>query len=191
MMSPFQQFAEWFEAAKQHSSIIDATSMSLATVADGQPSVRIVLLKGFDENGFVFYTNLGSRKARELLANPKAALCFHWAPLEKQVRIEGTAERVSDREADAYFASRPRESQLGAWASKQSELLSDYAELLAEVKEIDERFAGKEVTRPPHWSGFRIRPSRIEFWQQGEFRLHHRDVYVRDADNWRVEKLYP
>jgi pyridoxamine 5'-phosphate oxidase len=170
----------------------EPTAMSLATVgADGQPSLRIVLLKGVDDRGFVFYTNCESRKGRELLAHPRAALCFHWQPLERQVRIEGRAEPVAPEEADAYFATRARLSQIGAWASLQSRPLASDAELEARVREVEERYAGRQVPRPPFWSGFRVRPERIEFWRNRAFRLHERLLYERDGAAWRVQHLFP
>lgn len=170
----------------------EPTAMALATVGDeGQPSVRIVLLKGVDERGFVFYTNYESRKGRELLAHPKAALCFHWQPLERQVRVEGSVEPVAPEEADAYFATRARESQIGAWASLQSETLSSHDVLEARVREMEARFAGRDVPRPPHWSGFLVRPERIEFWRSRAFRLHERIVYERAGAGWHVRRLYP
>ena len=170
----------------------EPTAMSLATVgADGQPSMRIVLLKGVDDRGFVFYTNYESRKGRELLAHPRTALCFHWQPLERQIRIEGRAEPVSPEEADAYFATRARLSQIGAWASQQSRPLGSDAELEARVREVEERFARRDVPRPPYWSGFRVRPERIEFWRNRAFRLHERLLYERDGEGWRVRHLYP
>jgi pyridoxamine 5'-phosphate oxidase len=170
----------------------EPTAMSLATVgADGQPSLRVVLLKAVDDRGFVFYTNYESRKGRELLAHPQTALCFHWQPLERQVRIEGRAEPVSPEEADAYFATRARLSQVGAWASMQSRPLASAAELEARVREVEERFAGRDVPRPPYWSGFRVRPERIEFWRNRAFRLHERLLYERDGEGWRVRHLYP
>lgn len=170
----------------------EPTAMALATVGDdGQPSVRIVLLKEVDERGFVFYTNFESRKGRELLAHPRAALCFHWQPLERQVRIEGRAEPVAPAEADAYFATRPRESQIGAWASRQSEPLTSDEELEARVREMEARFAGREVPRPPHWSGFRVVPARIEFWRNRAFRLHERILFEACDGAWRVTRLFP
>jgi pyridoxamine 5'-phosphate oxidase len=170
----------------------EPTAMMVATVGDdGQPSLRVVLLKAVDERGFVFYTNYESRKGRELLAHPKAALCFHWQPLERQVRIEGDVEPVSPEEADAYFATRARLSQIGAWASRQSRPLSSDAELDSRVHEMEERFAGGAVPRPPHWSGFRVVPGRMEFWRNRAFRLHERLVYERDEGCWRVTRLYP
>ncbi|HEX6533296.1 MAG TPA: pyridoxamine 5'-phosphate oxidase [Gemmatimonadaceae bacterium] len=174
------------------SRLPEPTAMALGTVgADGQPSVRIVLLKDVDERGFVFYTNFESRKGRELLAHPKAALCFHWQPLERQVRVEGIASPVAPAEADAYFATRARASQIGAWASRQSETLASDEELDARVREVEARFDGGPVPRPPHWSGFRIRPERIEFWRSRAYRLHERLVYERAGEQWRVRRLFP
>jgi pyridoxamine 5'-phosphate oxidase len=159
--------------------------------ADGAPSVRIVLLKGVDERGFVFYTNLNSRKGRELTATPRAALCFYWPALDVQIRVEGTIEQVSDAEADAYFASRARESQIGAWASLQSEELSSMDALRARVAEMEARFANEPVPRPPQWSGRRVKPSSIEFWHAGEHRLHERRRYERDGNRWTMRRLFP
>jgi len=170
----------------------EPTAMTLATVDDaGRPSARIVLLKDVDARGFVFYTNYESRKGRELLAHPWAALCFHWQPLERQVRVEGPAERVTDAEADAYFASRARMSRVGAWASRQSATLESDAMLERRVREAEARFAGGEVPRPPNWSGFRVVPERIEFWRGRPFRLHERLLYERDDTGWRVRRLFP
>lgn len=192
MSDPIVQFGEWLQAAKDCRDIAEPTAFSLATAdASGQPSVRIVLLKAHDERGFVFYTNYNSHKGRELLANPKAALCFYWMKLLRQVRIEGVVEKVSDAEADAYFAGRPRESQLGAWASKQSEPLADIQVLRAEIKKLEEKYHGQPVPRPPHWSGFRVTPARIEFWQQGDFRIHERRLFVRSGSGWEATGLYP
>jgi pyridoxamine 5'-phosphate oxidase len=171
----------------------EPNAFALATVsADGAPSVRIVLLKTVDERGFVFYTNFESRKGRELLATHRAALCFHWPTLEIQVRVEGRAERVSDAEADEYFASRARGSQIGAWASQQSRPMASPGDLDLRVRATEARFAGVDVTRPPHWSGFLVRPTRIEFWKGMPSRLHVREVYSRgEAGEWTVERLYP
>lgn len=190
-MDPVKKFSEWFEAARGCKDIADATAISLATAEGGKPSVRVVLLKDFDADGFVFYTNMQSRKGHELSSNPQAALCFYWAPLGRQIRIEGRVEQVSAAEADAYFASRPRESQLGAWASKQSEVLSSRAELEAAFAAEERKYAGRDVPRPPHWSGWRVVPERIEFWQQGSHRLHERELFIRDSGGWRVTRLYP
>jgi pyridoxamine 5'-phosphate oxidase len=153
--------------------------------------VRIVLLKDVDEHGFVFYTNYESRKGRELLATRRAALCFHWMPLEVQVRVEGGVTTVTDEEADAYFASRPRGSQIGAWASTQSRTLARRADLEARVKQYEREYEGKSVVRPKHWSGFRVAPDRIEFWKGMPSRLHEREVFHREGTSWRLEMLFP
>jgi pyridoxamine 5'-phosphate oxidase len=187
---PIEQFARWFAEAAAREP--DANAMTVATVAaDGAPSARMILLKGVDDRGFVFYTNLESRKAGELRDNPRVALCFHWKSLGRQVRVEGVVEGVSAAEADAYFASRPRESQLGAWASDQSRPLQSRALLEERVGAAEKRFAGGAIPRPPHWSGYRVLPSRIEFWENRPFRLHDRLVFLRDGGSWRSERLYP
>jgi pyridoxamine 5'-phosphate oxidase len=193
-LEPFDRFTALLGAAREIGAerLPEPTAFALATVgANGQPSVRILLLKGVDERGFVFYTNYESRKGTELLAHPLAAMCFHWQPLERQVRVEGRTTRVGDEEADAYFASRPRGSQLGAWASRQSHPLEHPDALEERVREMEARFSGRDVPRPPHWSGFRLAPERIEFWYNMPSRLHERLVYHRAADGWRTETLYP
>lgn len=188
---PTDLFHAWFAEAEK-SEPNDANAMALATVgADGMPSIRMVLLKGADADGFVFYTNYESRKGVELLAHPSAALCFHWKSLRRQVRVEGTVSPVSDEEADAYFASRARGSQLGAWASEQSRPLAGKAELLKRVGSFTAKFGIGKVPRPPHWSGFRLSPGYFEFWKDGQFRLHDRLIYRRDGDDWSTQTLYP
>lgn len=189
--APFDRFAEVFERAKV-AQPKDPNAMALATVdASGQPSVRIVLMKGFDEQGFVFYTNHESRKGREGHATKRAALDFHWPSLEMQVRAEGTLDVVTDAEADAYFATRPRESQLGAWASLQSQPLPSREVLEQRLADITARYDGKTVPRPAHWSGFRLVPARIEFWKAHPFRLHERQQYTRADGGWQTTLLYP
>ncbi|HEU4629390.1 MAG TPA: pyridoxamine 5'-phosphate oxidase [Gemmatimonadaceae bacterium] len=192
---PIDRFRELLgrASALDRALLPEPTAFALGTVGDdGQPSVRIVLLKDVDQRGFVFYTNLEGRKGRELLAHPRAAMCFHWQPLELQVRVEGTAVPVTPAEADAYFATRARGSQIGAWASLQSRAIEPAGELERRVAEYERRFADGPVPRPPHWSGFRIVPHRIEFWQGRPSRLHDRDLYERGADGeWTVRTLYP
>lgn len=188
---PFALFKEWFCAAQAEESH-DPTAMALATAdANGRPSVRMVLLKRFDRSGFVFYTNLESPKSADLRGNPRAALCFHWPKLERQVRIDGGVERVGEAEADAYFATRPRLSQLGAWASLQSTPMAGRFELEQAVAGAALRFPIGTVPRPPHWSGWRVVPEVLEFWQQRAFRHHDRQRFVRNGDAWQAEWLYP
>lgn len=188
---PIALFRRWLAAATEREPN-DPTAMALATVsAEGQPSLRMVLLKGVDENGFVFYTNLESQKARELAANPHAALLFHWKSLRRQVRVEGAVSSVSDEDADAYFASRPRGAQIGAWASRQSHSLESRFALEKRVAEYTAKFGLGKIARPDFWSGFRVQPQRLEFWQDRPFRLHDRLVFVRTANGWRTDKLYP
>jgi len=190
MDDPLSEFDAWLEAAKK-SGLEEPTAMALATADEtGAPHVRMVLLKAADERGFVFYTNLESPKASDLKANPRAELCFYWPP-RRQVRILGKIEPVGAEEADAYFASRPRLSQLGAWASRQSQPLGAYAELERAVAACAIRFGLKSVPRPPHWSGFRLVPAQIEFWEQRPFRLHNRIRFTRTAQGWDKQPLFP
>ena len=188
---PYELFQRWYAEAEAK-ELNDPNAMALATVdADGQPSVRMVLLKDADPRGFVFYTNYESRKGRQLLETRKAAIVMHWKSLGRQVRAEGAVESVSDEEADAYFASRPKASQIGAWASQQSRPLESRFELEKRIASFTAKYAIGAVPRPPYWSGFRLIPHYIEFWENRPFRLHDRLVYHRDGDGWRTEKLYP
>lgn len=190
---PFEVFGEWLDEARA-SEPNDPNAMALATVdADGLPDVRMVLLNGLDARGFVFFTNLGSAKGRELAGQPKAGLLFHWKSLRRQVRVRGPVERVSDAEADAYHATRPRQSRIGAWASKQSRPLASRAELEQAVAEREAEFGDREPPRPEWWSGFRIVPSAIEFWRDGAFRLHDRALFTREGPGgaWTRTRLYP
>ena len=188
---PIAQFGIWFHEAVE-AEPNNPNAMTLATVsADGRPSTRMVLLKDHDAQGFVFYTNFNSQKGQELLANPNASLCFHWKSLGKQVRIEGPAGRVPDCEADAYYASRPRGSRIGAWASEQSQPVASRDVLEARVADLTAKFGADNIPRPPHWSGFRVVPDRIEFWTDRPDRLHDRQVFVRTADGWSEQRLQP
>lgn len=189
---PFDRFRAWFAEAQEAVASPYPNAMCLSTATrNGAPSSRIVLLKGLDDSGFVFYTNLQSRKSREIEENQAVALNFFWAELGRQVRIEGLAEHTTEAESDAYFATRPRESQLGAWASLQSSPMADRQEIKDRLDEITARHEGQSVPRPPHWGGWRVIPNRIEFWEEGAHRLHHRHVYTRTADGWTGEILYP
>ena len=188
---PFALFDVWYAEART-TEPNDSNAMALATVgADGQPSLRMVLLKGHGPAGFTFYTNRESRKAGELAATPRAALLFHWKSLRRQIRIEGPVGRVTDAESDAYFATRSRDSQLGAWASDQSRPLSDRATFEARFAEMQARFEGGDVPRPPHWGGYRVAPERIEFWNDREHRLHERRIFTRTDAGWDEGLLYP
>lgn len=191
---PIERFRSVYALAEKldRSIIPEPSAMALGTIGSrDQPSVRIVLLKAFDERGFVFYTSYDGKKGRQLLAHPRAALCFYWAPLSIQVRIEGRVTKVSDEEADAYFATRDRGSQVGAWASRQSEPLETPTALDERVAGYEKEFEGKAVPRPGYWSGFRVWPERIEFWKGKPNRLHERHLYTRDGEGWQIETLYP
>ena len=193
MTEPFETFAQWYEEAQALSELKEPTAMSLATcTADGKPSCRIILLKHYDERGFVFYTNHNGRKSQEIYENPNAALCFYWMPIGKQIRIEGAVEKVSDEEADAYFASRRRGSQIGAWASHQSEPLASREELEQRIADVEAKYEAQDVPRPPHWHGWRLAPNRIEFWNEGDFRIHDLWVYTKnDSGGWGKTLLNP
>ncbi|MFC4273170.1 pyridoxamine 5'-phosphate oxidase [Sneathiella chungangensis] len=185
------EFRAWMAEAEK-SEPNDPTAMALATAdKDGQPSVRMVLLKAADERGFVFYTNFGSQKGQELLENPKAALCFHWKSLRRQIRVQGTVEKVTDAEADAYFNSRPRDSRIGAWASQQSRPMEGRFKLEAEVAKYAAKYALGDIPRPDYWSGFRILPERMEFWRDRPFRLHERRHYEKTDSGWTESILFP
>ena len=188
---PHALFEEWLAEAEQ-SEINDPNAMALATVdADGMPDVRTVLLKGYDKRGFVFYTNFEGAKGQQVLATRKAALCFHWKTKRRQVRARGKIEFVSDEEADAYYNSRHPQSRLGAWASDQSRPLKDRQTLVDKLAHFEEKYGTEDIPRPPHWSGFRILPDTIEFWQDGEFRLHDRVVFTPTGNGWTTQRLYP
>lgn len=189
---PMARFALWWSEAKSDARLGEPAAMTLATVdVDGAVHARVVLLRGFDARGFVFFTNLESDKGRELRARQACALCLHWEPEHRQVRVEGDAVVVDDAAADAYFASRPRDSRISAWASDQSRPLDSDDALVARIAEVEARFKDGVVPRPPFWSGFRVEPRRIEFWQEGPFRRHRRDRYDRDAKTWRRTLLFP
>lgn len=189
---PIARFRRWYAAAARHPQIVQPDAMTLAT-ADrrGRPAARMVLLKDAGAGGFVFYTNLHSRKGRELTENPYAALVFHWQPLGRQVRIEGRVRLVSPAEADAYWASRPRESQLGGAASAQSSPIASRTALMAQWRALARRYRGADVPRPPHWTGFRVEPTAIEFWTQRPYRMHDRELFTRGRGGWKLTRLQP
>jgi pyridoxamine 5'-phosphate oxidase len=188
---PVAEFDRWFSQA-QEAKVLEPNAMALATsTRDGTPSVRMVLLKGYDERGFVFFTDYRSRKATELDGNPRAALAFYWGELERQVRITGTVERTSPEESEAYFRTRPRGSRLGAWVSHQSRVIPSRTQLESGLREVKERFPSDDVPLPPYWGGYRLRPEEVEFWQGREDRLHDRIRYLRDGGGWRIERLSP
>lgn len=189
---PIRQFGSWFDEARRCRGLLLPEAVCLGTVSpDGAPEGRMMLLKGFDAAGFVFYTNLESQKAESLKATPLASLTFHWAPLGRQVRIQGRIEKVSDSEADEYFGSRPRGSQIGAWASRQSAPIPDRQALEGRFAELEKDYQGKEMPRPPYWGGFRLVPERIEFWQERPNRLHDRFLFKREGGRWVVTRLSP
>jgi pyridoxamine 5'-phosphate oxidase len=188
---PIDQFRAWLAAARE-AGIYEPEAMTVSTVdADGRPASRYVLLRGLDERGYCFYTNYESAKGRALAANPYAALTFGWLEVHRSVRVEGTVERLSAAESDAYFAARPRAARLSAWASPQSAVIGSREELERAAAAIEERFAGADIPRPPHWGGYLVRPERIELWQGRAGRLHDRLRYARDGDGWRIERLAP
>jgi len=189
---PISDYENLFARALRLEGEKCATAATLATAdLEARPAARVVLIKQVDQRGFVFYTNLESRKAREMQRNPRVALCIYWSSLDKQIRVEGTVETVSETEADTYFDSRPRGSQIGAWTSKQSAPLASRKELMARYLKIQARFAGKSVPRPPFWGGFRVVPDRMEFWHNQTHRLHDRFLYLRTDNGWSVQRLYP
>lgn len=189
---PISLFSEWFSEAKKTLDISEPTAMTLATATlNGKPSARIVLLKSFDERGFVFFTNYESRKSLEITANPNVSLCFYWMPLDKQVRIYGKAEKIANSESDSYFTSRERARQIGAWTSRQSERLNSREQFDLELKATEARFEGKEIPRPAHWGGWRVRPEEMEFWIQAEHRWHERLFFAKTATGWEKRLLYP
>jgi pyridoxamine 5'-phosphate oxidase len=191
-LEPFEKFNEWFCEAIADKRIYEPTAMSLASVDENSsPSNRMVLLKKHDEKGFCFFTNLGSRKAQEIFKNSAVALCFYWGVQGRQIRIEGVANKIEDFEADEYFATRPRDSQIGAWASKQSNIMENHQDFEKRIKFFDDKFSNQNVLRPEFWSGFRVVPKSFEFWHEGKFRLHNRLIYQKITDGWETKNLYP
>lgn len=189
---PFRQFAQWFADARRRSGMTYPEAVCLSTISRrGRPQARMVLMKSFDSKGFVFYTNTESVKGRSLAARPHGALTFYWGKLERQVRIEGRTQIVTGAEADAYFRTRPRESRIGAWASRQSRPLKDFATLMRRFHQVARRYQGQEIPRPAHWTGYRLVPDRIEFWQAGPHRLHDRFLFARTGGRWSIRRLYP
>jgi pyridoxamine 5'-phosphate oxidase len=190
--NPIEQFRKWFDEALA-ANLHEPNAVTLATATlDGRPSARVVLLKGYDDRGFVFYTNYKARKSRELEENPRCTLVFYWGELERQVRIEGRAKRISGEESDAYYRSRPRGSRLGSWASVQSRTVEDRGILEKRLRELEAKYEGREIPRPPFWGGYRVEPGTIEFWQGRENRMHDRLLYSRlDSGGWRMERLQP
>ena len=188
---PIEQFRRWFDETIS-ASLHEPNAMIVATATpDGTPSARVVLLKEFDERGFVFHTNYEGRKGRELEANPPCSLLFYWGELQRQVRIEGSASRISEEDSDAYFRSRPRGGHLGAWASQQSQTVESRRKLEERVRDLETEYEGREIPRPPFWGGYRVEPGRMEFWQGRENRLHDRLLYTRSDDGWRIARLQP
>lgn len=189
---PFKKFDHWIKMAQDNDNIVEPTATCLASVDEsGAPSSRMILLKKYDERGFCFFTNLTSRKGKEIIHNKNAAMCFYWGILGKQIRIEGVLEPVSQKEADDYFATRRRESKIGAWASKQSCEMQDWSEFESRIQKITKDFENQEISRPPFWSGFRLVPKKIEFWEEGDFRIHRREVYELNQKEWIIKKIYP
>lgn len=190
--TPLDSIREWLEDARRDTDLPNPNAMNLATVdANGRPSARIVLLRGLDESGAIFYTNRESRKGEALKAHDRAALTFHWDVLLRQLRIEGEVTQTSDEVSDAYWSNRPRQSQIAAWASQQSRPVADRGTFLDACREIEERYEGQEIPRPPHWGGYRVSLERVEFWQERDARMHERTVYVRHDDDWTIQRLYP
>jgi len=189
---PFRLFQQWFDRARRSSGLKDPNAMCVSTVdPHGRPDARMVLLKAYDPKGFVFYTNLTSAKGRQIERNPRLSLTFHWDKLGLQVRVRGSAKKVTEAEADAYFRTRPRLSQIGAWASQQSRPLKSRTELLARAAQVAHRYLGRDIPRPPHWTGLRVAPLEIEFWQSRPFRMHDRFLYRRKGRSWGVTRLFP